>query len=191
MILCLAAAAGLVVARLIPRLELKNYPLAAVSVGVLSLLIAPSIWAASTAWYGAETRTPIAGPKARHESGRSLSEADPVMMSYLRDNQGDARYLVGATTSRIANPIILNTDEPVISLGGFGGRDEVFSTERLADLVDEGAVRFFLMREGEDRIDSTEWIQDKCEQVPQKLWQSSTSRQEEAVLLYDCGTEAR
>ena len=62
-VLCLAAAASLVVARLKPRLRVSGYPLVAISVGVASLFLAPSVWAASTIWYGAETRSPTAGPQ--------------------------------------------------------------------------------------------------------------------------------
>ena len=94
-VLCLAAAAGLVVARLNPRLKITNgYPQAAISVGVMSLLIAPSIWAASAIWYGGETRAPVAGPEARHGAAayRSASEADSLR-DYLQVNQGDAKYL--------------------------------------------------------------------------------------------------
>jgi hypothetical protein len=47
------------------------------------------------------------------------------------------------------SPIILGTDEPVINLGGFMGRDPVFTTEELSSLVDEGAVRFFLAQDRE------------------------------------------
>jgi 4-amino-4-deoxy-L-arabinose transferase-like glycosyltransferase len=56
-ILCLAAAASLVAARPKRGLKVSGYPLAAISVGILSLFLAPSIWAASTMWYGAETRS--------------------------------------------------------------------------------------------------------------------------------------
>lgn len=83
-----------------------------------------------------------------------------------------------------------------MSLGGFGGHDPVFSTERLADLGDEGAVRFFLMQDGERRNRLLlGWIKDNCEKVPQELWQSSTFNQAEglkgkAVLLYDCDAGA-
>jgi hypothetical protein len=36
------------------------------------------------------------------------------------------------------------------------------------------------------------WITDNCEQVPQELWQSSTSKSSNStVLFYDCGTGAR
>jgi 4-amino-4-deoxy-L-arabinose transferase-like glycosyltransferase len=192
-ILNLGAAIGLVVARLKPRLKGSGLPLAlvAISLGVFSLLLAPSIWAASTVWYGAETRSPTAGPQAKpsetsNRFGSEGSEVDPLV-EYLEANQGDAEYLVAAIRSRIASPIILNTDEPVVSLGGFNGADPVFSNERLADLVREGAVRYFLI-EGRDRKEkSVRWIMDNCEQVRQQIGQSSDS----TVLLYDCVSGAR
>ncbi len=232
-ILCLAAAASLVVARLKPRLRGGGYPLAAVSVGVVALFLAPSIWAASTIWYGAETRSPTAGPQTgvSETSSRFRSDGEEVapMVDYLEANQGDAPYLVAAIRSDLASPIILNTDEPVIAFGGFEGRDLVFSTEGLADLVNGGKVRFFVIEKrdieraakldsggghlklGEQQISlkqlphlkgrlkaladihekkEVRWITDNCEQVPQELWQPSTSKSSTStVLLYDCGTQ--
>jgi 4-amino-4-deoxy-L-arabinose transferase-like glycosyltransferase len=132
-------------------LRVSGYPLAlaAISLGVLSLFLAPSVWAASTVWEGAETRAPSAGPQAKSSEtssrfGSEGSEVDPLV-DYLEANQGDAKYLVAAIRSRIASPIILNTDEPVVSLGGFNGADPVFSNERLAGLVNQGTVRFFMI----------------------------------------------
>ena len=150
-------------------------------------------------------------------------------MDYLEANQDDATYLVAAIRSDLASPIILNTDEPVIAFGGFEGRDLVFSIKRLAGLVNQGSVRFFVIGKGdieraakldtagrrpkvgehqvrlkqlphlkarlkalEDFHEKKEvrWITDNCEQVPQRLWQSSTSSSPNAtVLLYDCGTQ--
>jgi hypothetical protein len=148
-ILCLAAVASLVVARLTPGLGVSGYPLAAISVGVLSLLLAPTIWAASTIWYGAETRSPTAGPQTEvgETSSTFRSDGDAVapMVDYLEANQGGATYLVAAIRSDLASPIILNTDEPVIAFGGFEGRDPVFSIKNLAGLVDQGSVRFFVI----------------------------------------------
>jgi hypothetical protein len=57
--------------------------------------------------------------------------------------------LVAAIDSDLASPIILNTDEPVIAFGGFEGRDRVFSIERLARLVNQGNVRFFVIEESD------------------------------------------
>jgi hypothetical protein len=67
------------------------------------------------------------------------------LVDYLQANQGDATYLVAAIRSDLASPIILNTDEPVIAFGGFEGRDPVFSIKRLAGLVNQGSVRFFVI----------------------------------------------
>jgi 4-amino-4-deoxy-L-arabinose transferase-like glycosyltransferase len=191
-VLGLGAAVSLTVERLKPRVEGSGLPLAlaATSVGVLSLLLAPATWAASTVWYGAETRSPTAGPQARptETSSRFGSEGSEVdsLVDYLEANQGDAKYLVAAIRSRIASPIILNTDEPVMSLGGFNGAAPVFSNERLAGLVNVGAVRYFLI-EGRDRKEeSVRWITDNCEQVRQQIGQSSDS----TVLLYDCSATA-
>ena len=150
-VLCLAAAASLVVTHQTPRLRVSGFPLAAISVGVASLFLAPSVWAASTIWYGAETRAPIAGPQivAGETSSRFGSDGEEVapMVDYLQANQGDATYLVAAIDSGVASPIILNTDEPVIAFGGFEGRDLAFSIKRLAGLVNQGSVRFFMIKE--------------------------------------------
>src|SRR5215204_4994152 len=148
-ILCLAAAASLVLARQTPWLRVSGYPLGAISVGLLSLFLAPSVWAASTMWYGAETRSPTAGPQAKPTETSSTFPGNgnkvARLVGYLQANQGDATYLVAAIRSDLASPIILNTDEPVIAFGGFEGRDPVFSIKRLGGLVNQGSVRFFVI----------------------------------------------
>src|SRR5215217_1133727 len=233
-ILCLAAAASLVAARPEPGLKVSGYLLAAISIGVLSVFLAPATWAASTVWYGAETRAPTAGPQAKpsETSSRFPGDGEKVapLVDYLEANQDDATYLVAAIRSDLASPIILNTDEPVIAFGGFEGRDPAFSIKRLAGLVNQGSVRFFMIKErdiehaaklgtarGQLKLDEqvprleqlghlkarlkaledihenkeVRWITHNCEQVPQGLWQSSTSKSSTStVLLYDCGTGA-
>jgi 4-amino-4-deoxy-L-arabinose transferase-like glycosyltransferase len=231
----LGVAASLVVARLRPGLKVSGYLLVAISVGILSLFLAPATWAASTIWYGAETRSPSAGPQtgASETSSTFPGDGDEVapLVDYLQANQGDATYLVAAIRSDLASPIILNTDEPVIAFGGFEGHDLAFSIKRLAGLVNQGSVRFFAIQKrdieraakldtagrrpklGEHQVrleqlshltarlkaledihekKEVRWITENCEQVPQGLWQSSTSTVlPSTVLLYDCGTEAR
>ena len=159
--LCLVAAAALVVLRLRPRLNVSVYAAGMVAVGVLALLIAPTVWAAYTAWQGSG-RMAAAGPQTVQGSSRGGPDggprggpwggrdaADPVLMDYLQANRGDARYLVATTNAMSAAPIILNTDQPVISLGGYNGIDPVFTAGDLSNLVNRGAVRFFLMPDRE------------------------------------------
>lgn len=125
-----------------------------------------------------------------------------MLLEYLQANKDDATYLVAGPSSMPLSPIILGTDEPVINMGGFMGRDPVFTTGEISGLVDEGAVRFFLAQDRERmeelRAEREEyyatygtypqgpppggppgadneavtWVQDNCEKVPQELWQS-------------------
>jgi hypothetical protein len=148
--------------------------------------------------------------------GASGNAADPALIDYLQTNQGNAEYLVAATSTSSTAPIILSTDEPVISLGGYSGIDPVFTTKQLTDLVNKGAVRFFLIPDSKRSGDgassqqsgqqsaspqdrSARWVQHNCERVPRKLWQSSSfpDQGEEGPgtmrpqALYDCGTGGR
>jgi len=199
--LCLVATTGLVVARLLnPHLTVAAYPLAATTVGVLSLLATQAVLASYTVSHGTETNYPVAGPQPQQQA----TSDDTVMVDYLQANQGNAKYLVATTSSYSAAPIILKTDEPVISSGDYHGRHPVSSTSKLIDLVDEGAVRFFIA-DGERLTELARhpkknqvmrWVEDNCERVPQELWQQSTSKQtqhpgeEGTSMLYDCGNGA-
>jgi len=194
-ILCFGAVAALVVVRLIPRLAKPDLVLAAVTVGMGALLLAPTLWAASTIWYGGETRTPTAGPRPLGDRGAStkfVRDAEPLL-AYLRSHQGDARYLVASADEVFAQYAILNTNDPVIAFGGFTGNDPVLSTEQLEGLVNDGAVRFFLLEPtSRQRTRVARRVIQQCKPVPKEAWQSeSTSPRREtkgiANPLYDCG----
>jgi 4-amino-4-deoxy-L-arabinose transferase-like glycosyltransferase len=195
-IVCFAAVAGLIVVRLAPRLRGTNYGLAAVVAGMVALLIAPSLWAASTIWYGGETRTPTAGPRPLGDRGASehfVRDAVPLL-EYLRSHQGTVQYLVASADEEFAQYAILNTDDPVIALGGFTGNDPVLSTTRLEDLVNEGDVQFFLLEPASrQRTRAARGIIQQCTEIPKEAWQSgpSSPRQETKGIvdpLYECGS---
>jgi hypothetical protein len=115
------------------------------------------------------------------------------LLEYLQANKGDAEYLLATSNAMSASPIILDTDEKVINLNGFEGHDPVFRADELAGLVDEGAVRFFLTGGGPSSsgMESTGWIEDNCEQVPEEEWQSPDAEGQGGPpggerALYDC-----
>jgi 4-amino-4-deoxy-L-arabinose transferase-like glycosyltransferase len=170
--LYVVGAASLVFMRLKPGLKVSIYSIVAVSVSVLALLIAPTTWAAYTVWQGnggglggvgprTAQASPWGGPGGglpdgsrgggRRSGGGFGSNADPALLEYLQANRGDAKYLVATINSMSASPIILNADEPnpVITLGGFMGRDPVLSNDQVTDLVRKGEVRFFLIPDSE------------------------------------------
>jgi 4-amino-4-deoxy-L-arabinose transferase-like glycosyltransferase len=236
--LCFIAAVVLVVLPLESKPKASAYAAVAAAVGVMALLIAPTVWASYQVFQGPRGTIPLAGPLTGQASadsfggintqgslgggnipsvsqipfgidqpgrpsdggspsgvipsdaslsGASRSTADPALMDFLLANQGDAKYLVASTSSRSTAPIILSTDEPVISLGGFNGLDPVFTKKQLANLVNEGAVRFFLMPDKQHM---------NCKPVPRELWNSATRGQVgnpsvQGWTLYDCGAGIR
>jgi 4-amino-4-deoxy-L-arabinose transferase-like glycosyltransferase len=221
--LCLLSAVGLVFMRLRPKLKASAYPLGAAAVGILALLVAPTAWAATTLQREDVTgvTSPFAGPdvpgnnpSAFHNqtsassSGKLLfTIANPLLMNYLQAHQGSARYLLAASNAPSATPIILQTNEPVISIGGIIGRDPVLSTNKLANLVNEGDVRFFLIMDMERMMEtilssrpsgqqgasllgagdflqneSISWVRDNCKAVPRELWQSPPNSDEQGAL---------
>jgi len=229
--LCLTSAAVLAVLRLRPKPKVGTHAAIATAVGVLALLIAPTVWASYQVFQGPRGPLPAAGPPPSQALadrlggvdaedagginpprddrppfevsnlgvppvGASGDSADPALIDYLQANRGNAQYLVAATNSSSTASIILSTDEPVISLGGYSGLDPVLTTKQLADLVNKGAVRFFLIPDSKrttqimsgasaspqqpgQQSDLSQnrlarWVQHKCERVPQKRWQSSS-----------------
>jgi 4-amino-4-deoxy-L-arabinose transferase-like glycosyltransferase len=67
------------------------------------------------------------------------------MINYLVANQGSATYLVATADSQTAASIILASDRPVMSLGGFSGGDPILTVDQFASLVQAGEVRYVLL----------------------------------------------
>ncbi|MBV9578139.1 MAG: glycosyltransferase family 39 protein [Chloroflexi bacterium] len=66
------------------------------------------------------------------------------LISYLEANQGSDTYLIATTDSQSAAQIILASDQPVMSLGGFTGSDPILTVDQFASLVESGQVRYVL-----------------------------------------------
>jgi 4-amino-4-deoxy-L-arabinose transferase-like glycosyltransferase len=173
-ILCLGSIVGLVMVRVASALCETRYAPAAVSAGMVALLLAPSLWAFSTIWYGGETRTPIAGPREMGDRGAStkfVRDAAPLL-EYLEFHEGAARYLVASADQDFDRFAILHTDDAVIALGGFSGSDPVMSTTRLAGLVNDGEVRFVQLEPTIHKRNRAEiWITQHCQPLPKDAWQ--------------------
>ena len=215
--LCLLTAGVLAISRIRKGQEARTSSkmlVGTATVAILALLMAPSAWASYGVFGGEVGGGPIAAGPRPVESGGGPGgpggpprggpppgggprpEADSALVEYLQANKGDAEYLVASSSGMATSPIILSTDEKVINLNGFEGHDPVFSADELAGLVDKGAVRFFLVGggPGSSEMESTGWIEDNCQQVPQEEWQSPDAAEQggggppgRAPTLYDCG----
>ena len=158
-VLSVVAVVVLVGARITPRLRVKapsaRFLIPALAAGVLALMIAPTVWAITPILLSKQADTLVAGPPQTGEfggnfggGGRNTGTANVVSMliHYLEANQGNAKFLVAVPNSQgIADQIIIATNKPVMSLGGFSGSDPILTTNQLASLVANGTVRFFLL----------------------------------------------
>ena len=132
-------------------------------------------------------------------SGGLSTRNEASLITYLKRHQGHDTFLVATPSSSTADAIILDTNKPVMAMGGFGGSDPILTTTGLKALIAKGTVNYFLMNtpraiDGSapaqyysGRNPLSAWIAAYCEAVPQSKW---TKQQTEAsamrVALYYC-----
>ncbi len=157
-VLSIIAVVVLAGARIAPRLRVKapneRFLLPALGVGLLALMLAPTVWAITPILLSKQGDTLVAGPPQGGDFGGfggggrndGTANTNTKLINYLEANQGTAKFLVAVPSSQgIADQLIIETNKPVMSLGGFSGSDPILTTSQLASLVANGTVRFFLL----------------------------------------------
>ncbi|HLV97568.1 MAG TPA: glycosyltransferase family 39 protein [Ktedonobacterales bacterium] len=156
----------------------------------LALLIAPFVWG-SYSVLGTSGIQRSAGPQpqmtiqvylqawgnAMQPSSQSSSSALALtkLDRYLLQQRSGATFIVATLASDLAAPIILETGQPVLALGGFVGQDPILSTTQLVNLIDHGTVRFFLFQLpdlGTRNDKLVQWVNDHCSKVLARNWAS-------------------
>src|SRR5947199_2552969 len=187
------AVGALLIARIAPRFDLKapgrRFLVPALTTGVLVLLLAPTVWAAVPILTSTQADTLVAGPTQTTSLGGNVgggqsanASSDAALIRYLEAHQGTAKFLVAVSSSRGADAIILATNKPVMTLGGFSGSDPILTTSQLAALVESGQVKYFLLSSsggggaaGSGQSALITWIQQHSKVVPSSQWQSSAT----------------
>jgi len=143
----------LIIARLAPRLPQGKLASPLTTLGLIALLIAPTIWAIVPLASGTDTVDPLAGPPRAvnaltviaHAFLPESANAQPELIHYLLAHQGQARYLVATVNAPTAAPFILDTGQAALALGGFNGFDTTLTVQQVAAEVAQGKIRFFLL----------------------------------------------
>ncbi|MBV9545503.1 MAG: glycosyltransferase family 39 protein [Chloroflexi bacterium] len=163
----------------------------AAALGVVTLLIAPGVWASMPALGGGGGGfLPSAGPAVRGGPGGGFpggsgefpgspvgfpggpgASTNDQLIQYLEAHQGSDEYLLATSNSNAAAPIILATGQPVMSLGGFLGSDPILTAQQFAQMVQDGVVRFAMTgggpgfggRAGTGGVSA--WVQQNCTPV--------------------------
>jgi 4-amino-4-deoxy-L-arabinose transferase-like glycosyltransferase len=74
--------------------------------------------------------------------GGSISDET---IAYLQAHQGSAKYLLAATGSQTTANVIIQTGEPVVTIGGFSGNDDSPTVTQLAQMVRNGELEYVLV----------------------------------------------
>ncbi len=104
------------------------------------------------------------------------------LIDYLLAGHGGETWIVATVSARTAAPIILETGEAVMAMGGFGGGDPTPTAGELAAYLESGELRFVLLTPGNRNTES--WIRvvrDHCEVVDADEYGGAG-----AALLHDC-----
>ncbi|MGW0705795.1 ArnT family glycosyltransferase [Streptomyces sp. NPDC002643] len=98
--------------------------------------------------------------------GGGDSQVSSEMITYLKKNQDGATWLVAVATDQTASSIILESGEPVISMGGWSGSDEAMTLAKLKELVKAGKLHYIVVSDsGQGGGDSAaseiaEWVKE-------------------------------
>jgi 4-amino-4-deoxy-L-arabinose transferase-like glycosyltransferase len=124
-------------------------------------------------------------------AGSQVPALDPRLLKYLSTHRGGARYLVATPTSSYASLFILDTGQPVMTLGGYQGWDKILTRSQLSRMVAKGTIRFFLLPSASSRnfggflsgVDANldtvnnplfSWVRAHCVAVPTSRYQTTS-----------------
>ena len=164
------------------------------TLGVGSVLLAPLLWTQGSLAAGISGNLPYANPVAVSDGGRVSGGIAPnggttfttaatgPLVTYLRSQRKGEDWILAVPSAGSAEPIIINTGEPVMALGGFIGSDPIVTDGQLAELVADGRIRFFLASENGGGFaggggpfgggSHASWILSNCSRVDEALWAS-------------------
>ena len=124
----------------------------AVGLGLCSLFLCPTFWAL----------TPVLGSDQSVEANPDLLSGGQrggmfqgfgarlnttKLLDYLKVHRQGEQYLLVSQNSQLVAPIIIETGEPVVAIGGFMGGDPIFTANQFAQKVKEGQFRYMLLQD--------------------------------------------
>ena len=148
----------------------------ALGISVIAILVSPLFWSGLTTFNAnPDACLPRSGLHIHHTNCPSaLPVVQQRTLEYLLANTEPGSYLVATLTAHDAALYILASGRPVLPLGGFTGDDDVVDVDELAQMAQEGRLRFILDRElAWRKPEIAAWLDAHC--------------QRQANTLYDCG----
>ena len=109
---------------------------------------------------------------------RGGTQVSSDMITYLKKHQDGATWLLAVATDQTASSIILESGQPVISMGGWSGSDNAMTLAKLKSLVKSGKLHYIIVSsdtgQGTDAEIAT-WVREHGTAVNSAAYSSSSS----------------
>ncbi|MFE2514521.1 ArnT family glycosyltransferase [Streptomyces mirabilis] len=79
------------------------------------------------------------------QMGGAGTQVSSAMITYLKKHQDGATWLLAVATDQTASSIILESGQPVISMGGWSGSDNAMTLAKLKSLVKSGKLHYIIV----------------------------------------------
>lgn len=166
---------------------LRNLVIIIAFIGIIS---APTVWSFTPLIYRMNSSSPFAGFElsANGKKAATLSNYSKLI-AFLNSNRTTEKYLVAVPSASYASDIILESGEPVMTVGGFSGSDKIITLDQFKQLVSTGKLRYALINSDTSRKTDTKavllnrksdndvvsWIKANGKLVSSNKWQTSKS----------------
>jgi len=170
LLLCLLGASAIALALLLRRR--RDFPMAlaaGATLGLVGVLLVPAVWSILTVTQGDGGGMPAGGPAGASFFGPQVpalaggrldlpaspppgtagppleSQSQGTLLAYLQEHRAGALFLAAVPSAMEAAPLIIQTGQPIMAIGGFSGSDPILTADQIAGDVAKGTVKFFLL----------------------------------------------
>lgn len=122
---------------------------------------------------------PLGAPGGAAGGGTGQS-VDDALLSYVTAHNTGEKFLFATTSAGTAEAYIIETGKPVMAMGGFSGSDPILTVDKLQQLVEDKAIKYFVLDggfgggfgggRGGGSADVQAWIREHAVQIPSSEW---------------------
>lgn len=148
------------------------------AIAFIGILIAPGFWSFTTIVYKMSGGSPAAGLRLVSNKNHEINTKDwfiPVpnsnentekLVKFLDSNEENEKYFIAVEKANDIADFIIRTGDPVMTVGGFSGRDKILTLDEFKVMVKNGEIKYALLRNNEnDNKEITTWIRENGKKI--------------------------